>query len=160
IEHQVTWTRATGLPRSTISRWADLLEVSYQLLRVPAYSVNRTKRLTRSPKIYWSDTAMALHLAGVTEPTGHHLENLIVTDLTAWCGSQSRRPTVFHWRTVDQREVDVVLELPDGRVLPIEIKADAKPGWSDVAGLRAFLDEYRDIAIGGLVLHGGRDTYR
>jgi hypothetical protein len=160
VEHQTTWTRVTGLARSTISRWTDLLEVTYQLVRVPAYSVNRTKRLTRSPKLYWSDTAMALHLSGQLEPTGHHLENLVVADLAAWCGSQSIRPTVFHWRTVDQREVDLVIELPTGRVLPIEVKAGARPGWTEVPGLRAFLDEYRDLAIGGLVLHGGRDTYR
>jgi hypothetical protein len=160
VEHQTTWTRATGLPRSTVSRWTDLLEVSYQLLRVPAYSVNRTKRLTRSPKIFWSDTAMALHLSGLPEPTGHHLENLIVTNLAAWCGSQSVRPTVYHWRTVDQREVDLVLELPTGQVLAIEIKGGARPGWTDVPGLRAFMDEYSDLVLGGLVLHGGKETYR
>jgi hypothetical protein len=134
--------------------------VSYQLLRVPAYSVNRTKRLTRSPKIFWSDTAMALHLSGLPEPTGHHLENLIVTNLAAWCGSQSVRPTVYHWRTVDQREVDLVLELPTGQVLAIEIKGGARPGWTDVPGLRAFMDEYSDLVLGGLVLHGGKETYR
>lgn len=160
VEHQTTWTRVTGLPRSTVSRWTDLLEVSYQLVRVPAFSVNRIKRLTKSPKLYWSDTAMALHLAGLDEPTGYHLENLVVMDLAAWCGSQSVRPSIFHWRTVDQREVDVVIELPNRRVLPIEIKAAAKPGWTDVPGLRAFLDEYGDIALGGLVLHGGQDTYQ
>lgn len=160
VEHQTTWTRATGLPRSTVSRWTDLLEVSYQLVRVPAYSVNRTKRLTRRPKLYWSDTAMALHLAGLGEPTGHHLENLVVMDLAVWCGSQSVRPSIFHWRTVDQREVDLVIELPTRRVLPIEIRAAARPGWTDVPGLRAFLDEYGDLAIGGLVLHGGQETYR
>lgn len=159
VEEQTTWTRETGLSRSTISRWADLLEVSYQLIRLPAYSVNRVKRLTRSPKIYWTDTAMALHLTGAAEPTGFHLENLIATDLLAWAGSHSSRPSVFHWRTVDQREVDLVLEWPDGRVLGIEIKSSARPGWTDVPGLRAFLDEYQDLAIGGLVLHTGRETY-
>lgn len=159
VEHQTTWTRVTGLPRSTVSRWTDLLEVSYQLVRVPAYSVNRMKRLTKTPKLYWSDTAMALHLSGL-DPTGFHLENLVVMDLAAWCGSQSVRPTIFHWRTTDQQEVDVVIELPNRRVLPIEINAASKPGWTDVPGLRAFLDEYTDIALGGLVLHGGRETYR
>lgn len=103
---------------------------------------------------------MAPHLAGAAEPTGCHLENLIVIDLVAWCGSQSVRPAAYHWRTVDQRETDFVLELPNGRVLPIEIRSSARPGWSDVAGLRSFLDEYHDLAIGGLVLHGGEETYR
>ena len=157
-EHQAAWAQTTGLTTSTVSRWTDLLEVTYQLVRVPAYSVNRTSRLTRKPKVYWSDTAMALHLAGSPQPTGAHLENLVLDDLIAWCGSQSRRPAVHHWRTTTQREVDFVVELPNGTVLPIEVKATSAPGVSDATGLRAFLDEYADLAVGGLLLHGGDDV--
>lgn len=159
LEHQVTWTRATGLTRSTVSRWVDLLEVSYQLVRVPAFAVNRTKRLLKSPRIYWIDTALALHLAGRAEPTGYHLENLVLSDLTAWCSNRSPQPTILHWRTADQLEVDFVVELPSGSLLPIEIKAAAKPGWDEVPGLRGFLADYSDRAPGGLVLHGGSEIY-
>ncbi len=103
---------------------------------------------------------MSLHLAALQEPTGHHLENVVAMDLVAWCASQAERPAVFHWRTVDQREVDLVIELPTRQVVPVEIKAAASPGWNDIPGLRAFLDEYPDITLGGLVLHGGQRTYR
>jgi len=157
-EHQAAWAQTTGLPTSTVSRWTDLLAVTYQLIRVPAFSVNRTSRLTRKPRLYWSDTAMALHLAGNTVPTGAHLENVILNDLHAWCSSRSQRPVVHHWRTTTQQEVDFVVELPNGRVLPIEVKATSSPGVGDTAGLRAFLDEYSDLAAGGLLLHGGTDT--
>jgi predicted AAA+ superfamily ATPase len=161
VEHQVTWARTTSLPASTLSRWTDLLEISYQLVRVPAFSVNRTKRLAKSPKVFWSDTAMALHLAGLAEPTGHHLENLVLNDLLPWAWSRSPRPAVMHWRTSStQEEVDFVVEFPSGRLLPIEVKATAQPGWGDVAGLRSFLEEYEDLVLGGLVLHGGTSTYR
>jgi predicted AAA+ superfamily ATPase len=160
IEHQTTWIRVTGLPRTTVSRWADLMELSYQLVRLPAFSVNRTKRLARSPKIYWSDTAMALHLSPAVGPTGFHFENSVLTDLLAWQSGQSVPPGVFHWRTHDQIEVDFVVELPTGRLLPVEVEASPKPQWRDLTGLRVFLDEYADLAIGGLVLHGGEDTYR
>ncbi len=157
-EHQAAWAQTTGLTTSTVSRWTDLLEVTYQLLRVPAYNVNRTSRLTRKPKLYWSDTAMALHLAGYPAPTGAHLENLVLNDLQAWCASRSQRPVVHHWRTATQVEVDFVVEMPSGAVLPIEVKATSAPGVSDTRGLRAFLDEYQDIAVGGLLLHGGDDV--
>jgi predicted AAA+ superfamily ATPase len=160
VEHQVAWARMTGLPRSSVSRWIDLMETTYQIIRLPAFSTNRSKRLTRSPKIYWSDTAMALHLSGQAEPGGFHLENLVLTDLLAWSHGQSPRPMLMHWRTADQHEVDLVVELPNGRLLPIEVKAAPKPGWSDLKGLRVFLDEYADLAIGGLVLHGGDEIYR
>ena len=158
VEHQAAWAQATGLSTSTVSRWTDLLAVTYQLIRVPAFSVNRTSRLTRKPRLYWSDTAMALHLASAPMPTGAHLENLILCDLQAWCSSRARRPVVHHWRTATQTEVDFVVELPNGTVLPIEVKSTSSPGVGDTAGLRAFLAEYADLAIGGLLLHGGHDT--
>ncbi len=157
LEHQAAWAQTTGLPTSTVSRWTDLLTIAFQLVRVPAYSVNRTSRLTRKPRLYWSDTAMALHLAGYPAPTGAHLENMILMDLQAWCSSRSQRPVVHHWRTATQREVDFVVELPTGAVLPIEVKATSSPGVGDTVGLRAFLDEYHDIAEGGLLVHNGPD---
>jgi predicted AAA+ superfamily ATPase len=58
------------------------IETSYQLVRLEPYSVNRTKRLIKSPKVYWSDTGIARHLARV-EPDGSHLENLVLLDLLA-----------------------------------------------------------------------------
>ena len=45
--------------------------------------MNRTSRLIKTPKLYWTDTALALHLAGEAEPRGAHLENLVLGDLLA-----------------------------------------------------------------------------
>ena len=158
IENQASWGTLVGMKRATVSRYLDLLEVSYQLIRVPAYAVSRTKRLARSPKVFWSDTAMALRLAGLAEPTGFHLENLVLTDLVAWSASQPQHPGILHWRTVSGSEVDFVIEPPSGVPLPVEVKSSARPEWTDVRGLQLFLEEYS--APGGLVLHGGSDVYR
>ena len=43
-------------------------------------------------------------------------------------------------------------------ILPIEVKATSTPPVGDTAGLRAFLDDYADLAVGGLLLHGGREA--
>lgn len=159
LENQARWGQLTGMKRSTVSRYLDLLEVSFQLIRVPAYAVNRTKRLARSPKVFWSDTAFALRLGALSEPAGFHLENLVLTDLVAWSASLARRPTILHWRTVAGDEVDFVIELPDGRLIPVEVKAQPRPAWSDARALQLFLDEY-DASLGGLVLHVGDEVYR
>ncbi len=68
--------RDIGMPQPTVHRHLGALEVSHQLVRLPSYSVNRTKRLIKSPKLYWSDTGLALFLAGEEVPRGPHLENL------------------------------------------------------------------------------------
>ena len=46
-----------ALPQPTVGHYLNLLETSYLLVRLPAYAVNRTKRLIKSPKLYWGDTA-------------------------------------------------------------------------------------------------------
>ncbi len=158
IQNQADIARDAALPPTTVQRYLDVLEVSYQLVRVPAFAVNRTKRLVKSPKLYWSDAGLGLHLAGETEPRGAHFENLVLCDLRAWAGAQVRRTSVLHWRTTKGAEVDFVVETPD-RVLPIELKSSGRPRVADARHLRTFLDEYSDVASAGLLLHGGAEAY-
>jgi len=156
--NQAEISRDLGVPSSTVQRYLNLLEVSYQLVRVPAYAVNRTKRLMKSPKLYWSDTGLALHLSGEPAPRGAHLENIILTDLLAWSATASPRTTVLHWRTRAGAEVDFVLERP-GKLLPIEIKASTRVRMADARHLRTFMAEYPDTAAAALLLYDGQETF-
>ena len=146
--------RDVGLPQPTVHRYLNLLETSYLLVRVPAYSVNRTKRLIKSPKLYWSDTGLAMHLSQEDVPRGAHLENLVLQDLLVWRDSRSSRADVLHWRTTTNEEVDFVVEA-EGALLPIEVKATRRPRLRDVAHLHSFRREYGSAARPGLLLHGG-----
>lgn len=158
LENQAELGRDIGMSRPTVRRYLGLMETSYQLVRVEPYSVNRTKRLIKAPKLYWSDTGLALHLAGSPEPGGAHFENMILHDLLAWRDSDPERPAVLYWRTANDEEVDFVIER-QGRVLPIEVKATDNPGRNAARHLRTFLTEYPDLAVGALLLHSGRETY-
>lgn len=158
VVQQTDLARDTGLPRTTVQRYLNLLEVSYQLVRVEAYAVNRTKRLIKSPKYYWSDTGLALHIGEDAAPRGAHLENLVLTDLLAWRETDVARPGVMYWRTSGGEEVDFVVERKH-QTLAIEIKASTNPGYADARHLRTFLAEYPTTAIGGLLLHDGTETF-
>ena len=146
--------RDIGLPQPTVHRYLNLLETSYVLVRVPAYSVNRTKRLLKSPKLYWTDTGLAMHLSQEQEPRGAHLENLVLQDLLVWRDSRSARAEILHWRTTTNDEVDFVIEA-DGVLVPVEVKATRRPRLRDAAHLRTFRKEYGRAARSGLLLHGG-----
>jgi predicted AAA+ superfamily ATPase len=149
--------RDTGIPRPTVQRHLGLLEASYQLVRVDPYAVNRTKRLIKSPKYYWSDPGLALHVGGERKPRGAHLENLVLADLVAWRDAEPSRPSILYWRTTEGEEVDFVVE--DGeRLLPIEVKSSRRPRASDAASLRTFLDQYGEQVPGGLLLHAGSEV--
>jgi predicted AAA+ superfamily ATPase len=132
----------------------NLLETSFLLVRVAAYAVNRTKRLIKTPKLYWGDVGLALHLAGLTEPTGAHLENVVLSDLLCWRDARTEQAEILYWRTTTGEEVDFVIAA-GGRLLPVEVKASPRPRLTDVTALRTFRTEYGKASRAGLLLHAG-----
>lgn len=154
LVNQTELGRDVALPQATVHRWLNLLETSYMLVRLPAYAVNRTKRLIKAPKLYWGDTGAALHLAEMDEPAGAHLENLVLHDLLAWRDARLSRAGIGYWRTASGEEVDFVIET-GGTLLPVEIKAAARPRLTDAAHLLSFRREYGRKARAGLLLHTG-----
>ena len=157
LVNQTELGRDVALSQATVHRWLNLLETSYLLVRLPSFAVNRTKRLMKTPKLYWGDVGLALHLAGQPEPAGAHLENLVLADLLCWRDSRAEPAEVLYWRTTTGEEVDLVVETA-GRLLPIEVKATSRPRLRDTAGLRAFRSEYAKESLPGLLLHTGSVT--
>ncbi|MBI3269303.1 MAG: ATP-binding protein [Planctomycetes bacterium] len=165
VLNQSALARDAGLPQPTAHRYLDLLETSYQIYRLPPYSVSRTKRLVKSPKLYWTDVGLAAHLAAVgsreglaaSPLAGALLENLLLAHLLAWRTCASPRPELHYWRTHSGEEVDFVLE-SGNRLLPIEVKSARRVGLGDARGLEAFLAEHPKSAPFGILLHGGDET--
>ena len=158
LMNQASLARDAGLPPTTAQRYLHLLETSYQLLRVEPYSVNRNKRLVKSPKLYWCDPGLALHLAGETTPGGAHLENLIACDLFAWRETRPRRPNILFWRTSKGAEVDFVIEARQ-TLIPVEVKSSRTVRVADARHLDTFMDEYGDRVRAGVLVYVGRETY-
>ena len=154
--NQTELGRDVGLPQPTVHRWLNLLETSHLLVRLPAYAVNRTKRLIKSPRVFWADPGVALHLAK-SAPGGAHLENIVLHDLLAWRDAQLERVEVTYWRTAAGEEMDFVIE-SGASLIPVEVKATTQPRLGDCAHLRAFRQEYGAQARAGLLLHAGRHT--
>jgi predicted AAA+ superfamily ATPase len=152
--NQTELGRDVALPQPTVHRYLNLLETSYQLIRLPAYAINRTKRLIKTPKLYWTDTALALHLASEATPSGAFLENLVLSDLLAWSDFRGERTSILYWRTATGEEVDFVIETPK-TLIPIEVKATTRPNWRDGQALQSFRAEYGRKARAGLLLHTG-----
>lgn len=156
--NQTELGRDMGMSQPQVHRYLNLLETSFQAVRIPAYSVNRTRRLIKTPKLYWSDPGLAMFLAGETEPRGAHLENLVLLDLLAWRDCQPRRPEVHYWRTASGLEIDFIVE-SGSRLMPIEVKSGGIDSGSTKA-MEHFLDDHRDQADGGLLLYDGEKTLK
>ncbi len=157
--------RDAALPQATAHRYLNLLETSCQIVRLPAYAVSRSKRLVKTPKLYWTDTGLAAHLAGMTERVrsreaevpGAFFENLILTQMLAWRETVVPRPEIYYWRTHGGIEVDFVIEA-GRRLLPVEVKSGHRVRPEDIRGLQAFLDEHSRAAPFGILLYGGGEA--
>jgi len=137
-------SRTSGIPERTLLRYLTLLEATFLISRVPAWTANLRKRLLKTAKVVMVDTGLAAYLQNVdarrlkAEPTllGPLLETFVITELLkqqAWSRTQ---PEVGHFRTAHGEEVDVVLDAR-GRLVGIEVKATASVSPNDFRGLRA-----------------------
>jgi predicted AAA+ superfamily ATPase len=157
LVNQADLARDVALSPASVHRHLDLMLVTHQLVRLEPWLTNRTTRLIKSPKLYWNDSALAMHLAGEEEPRGAHLENMVVVDALAWAEGQPRRPGVHYWRTSSGREIDLVIE-SGRRLLPVEIKTSERARMDDARVLDSFVTEHAPLARAGLLLHAGDRT--
>ena len=164
-----TLVDAAGIERSTANAYDSLLERLLITERLPAWSSNRLNRLIRLPKRYLVDPAFIGPLLVVDaravlrdgDLLGRLLDSFVVTQLRAECTVSEHSPRLFHIRDANNRhEVDILIEFGDGRVIGIEVKADAAPGPDSAAHLRWLRDGVGDRFALGLVLHTGPRPFR
>lgn len=132
-----------GIAGKTALEWISLLEASYIVRRLPPWFSNVSKRLAKTPKLYFMDTGLVCALLGIRSPEqlwthplrGAIFETYAVGEL--WkrecnCGGTGG---LFHYRDGRKREIDLVEETGDGLTLA-EIKSGKTPSSEWAASLR------------------------
>ena len=123
-------SRTAGIEQKTLTNYLSLLEMVFQIKRIQPYSTNQGKRFVKSPKLFFTDSGVLCHLLGLNSKEilrnssyyGAILETFVFTELLK-AVQYSESPTrLWHYRTSDQHEIDLLIER-DGKVIPVEIKA-------------------------------------
>jgi predicted AAA+ superfamily ATPase len=159
--------RDAGLNRVTAQRWLSILETSFVVTLLPAYSESRAKRLIKAPKLYSGDTGLGLFLADVDDEeqltrelnAGAWLENLVLNDLLVYRETEIKKPSIFYRRTVTGEEIDFVVER-GRRLLPIEIKASSTVRVDDARILDDWCLEFGARSPFGVLLYDGKEPMR
>lgn len=159
---------AAGIDRRTALAYETLL-VNLQVINtLPAWTTNRLKRLTLSPKRYLVDPALLSGTIGATESAvlrdgdllGRVLDTFVAAHLRAEADVARNRAHLYHVRQEQGRhEVDLVLEVGAERVIGVEIKATSSPDSGSAAHLAWLRDRLADRFVAGVVLHTGPATF-
>jgi predicted AAA+ superfamily ATPase len=138
-----------GADRNTISRYLALLEQSFIIFRLIAFSRNLRNEISKTNKIYFYDTGIRNSLLSnyaqleLRTDKGGLWENFIISERLKYNSNNSFHPNVFFWRTKTQKEIDF-LEEQNGKLRGFEIKYSNK---AKIPSFKIFLDAYPEGEI-------------
>ena len=159
--------RDAGVDTKTAQSWLSVLQASGVVRLLRPFWSNATKRLTKTPKLYFTDTGLACHLLGWSSPetlrrgamAGHVFETFVVGEIIkSYLNAGGDARNVHFYRDARQREIDLIIQ--EGRVLhPVEIKTSATVIREAVAGFSVLAD-VGDYDVGaGAVICQTREPY-
>lgn len=119
-----------GVSSSTIGEWLSVLEASYVIFTLYPYHKNYGKRLTKSPKVYFTEPGLVPCLLDIETPAqmgrdpllGHIFENMVVVEALKARFNAGKRSNLYFFRDTRGFEIDLILE-EQRRPRPVEIKA-------------------------------------
>ncbi|MEI7814841.1 MAG: ATP-binding protein [Coriobacteriia bacterium] len=155
-----------GISHSTARQWLSVLEASFLVMLLRPHHANFSKRLVKSPKLYFLDTGLLCYLLRVTRPEdlethpakGAILETFVVSEFVKTFLNRAEDPPLHFWRDRTGHEVDLLVDLPGGTI-PVEVKAGRTVASDAFAGLRYWL-ALADVPGGhGVLVYGGDGGY-
>lgn len=134
-----------GVSATTLKEWLSVLESSYVIFRLHPYYNNFGKRFVKSPKIYFTDIGLAVHLLDITtlsqvarDPLlGGLFENMVVIEALKAQYNKGARSGLYYIRGKNGVEIDLVVEKAR-RLYGIEIKSSKTPDDSFVVNMKKF----------------------
>jgi len=158
-------SRETGLPFTTLRRYMNLLEVTYQISLIRPYFTHLGKRLVKTPKLYFNDTGMATHLIGVNEwkvmenqgHAGPMVETWVACELLKLMPVLDHRSRLYFWRTQTGQEVDFLIERT-GKLVAIEVKWGHRIDESDTNNLNRLAEDLKEKLLFSIILYSGIES--
>ena len=119
-----------GVSVNTIKSWISVLQASYIIKLLPPFYENISKRLTKTPKLYFYDTGLACYLLDIeTEQQltrdkmrGHLFENFVIMEALKERYNHGKKSNLFFYRDSNDVEVDLLLK-KGNEYCAIEIKS-------------------------------------
>lgn len=130
--------KSIGISAPTAKAWVNILVQSGVLFILPSYHSNISKRLVKTPKVYFMDTGLAAYLCRWTDAAtlengamdGAFLETYVVSEIVKSYYNAGKPLDLYYYRDIDKKEIDLILT-NGNKLFPIEIKKSKAPNHAD-----------------------------
>lgn len=154
--------RDIEVDKNTVDRWVTLLEYMFLVRRVRPWFRNKVKQLTKKPKLHFLDTGVLATLLNVSKGKieanrgefGSLFEGFVFSELYKLVEQNDDGISIFHYRDLQQYEVDFILELDD-KVVAIEVKARVTNRMEDFKAMKRLREAIGSSFACGIVLNTG-----
>ncbi len=156
-----------GIAVSTAQAWLSVLEASYIIYLLKPDHNNYSKRLVKTPKLYFYDTGVAcslLNIIQVEQIATHFLrgalfENLVINEFVKKSLNTGQEPQLSFWRDKTGNEVDLI-ELIGGKQYAYEIKSGSTYSTDYFKGLRYWATHSHAETDACNVIYAGEESLK
>jgi len=156
-------SRDAGVAPNTAKSWLSILQASGIAYFLEPYHTNVTKRMVKTPKLYFLDTGLCAYLTEWSSPetleagamSGAILETWIISEALKGYWHNGRRAPFYYYRDKDQKEIDLLI-VQDGTAYPLEIRKTASPGKEDVRHFKVLENLKMAVGHGGVLCLAGQ----
>lgn len=136
--------RDVGISQPTAERWLSILVTSNIVYLLKPYSNNITKRVVKTPKLYFLDTGLAAYLTRWNNAEvlkngamgGAFFESFVISEIIkGYYNKGILEPPLYFYRDKDMNEIDLIIE-ENNTLYPLEMKKHADPTKKDVAAFK------------------------
>lgn len=143
---------------NTAKNWLSILQTSGIVYLLEPYHSNLTKRLVKTPKLYFLDTGLCAYLTQWSTPetlesgamSGAILETWIMGELLKSYWHNGRQAPFFYYRDKDKKEIDLLI-IQDGTIYPLECKKSASPGMGDIRNFGVLTNLKMPVGTGAVI---------
>jgi len=156
-----------GISHTTARHWISIMQAGFIVHLLPPHHTNFSKRVIKSPKLYFLDTGLLCYLLRIREPEdipshamkGAIFETFVLSELFKAFAHRGEVPPLYFWRDRTGHEVDVIVDTGK-KLIPVEIRAGETVVGSSLAGLRFYTSLGSPASADGVLIHGGEALYR
>lgn len=155
-----------GISQTTATEWLNILEASYIVFRLPPYHKNFNKRIVKTPKLYFYDTAIVCQLLGIESPEhlqwhaqrGAIFEGFVICEIIKSWLSLGRKAPIFFWRDHAGLEMDCVLE-KSGKLILMEIKSSETYNANFLNNMTKIKQIIQSPALESHLIYSGKESF-